>query len=51
MFAGVLFGIYSARLWETRLLGLIVLTLMLSIEAGLTRLVTLHPSHQFPSLI
>jgi cytochrome bd-type quinol oxidase subunit 2 len=51
MFAGVLFGIYNARLWETRLLGLIVLTLMLSVEAILNRQASRHQSRQISSLV
>lgn len=51
MFAGVLLGIYHARLWESRLLGLFVLALMLSIEAILSRLATLRQSRQISSLV
>src|SRR5262245_22839147 len=51
MFVGVLFGIYSARLWETRFLGLFVLTLMLSIEAILNRQAALRQSRQISSLV
>lgn len=51
MFAGVLFGIYSARLGETRLLGLIVLTLMLFIEAVLNRLAAGRQSLEISSLV
>jgi len=51
MFVGVLFGIYSARWGETRLLGLIVLTLMLTIEAVLNRLAALQQSRQISSLV
>lgn len=51
MFVGVLFGIYAARLWETRLLGLFVLTLMLLIEAILNRLSALRQSRQISSLV
>jgi len=51
MFVGILFGIYSARFWETRLLGLTVLTLMLSIEAVLNRLASLRQSLEISSLV
>jgi hypothetical protein len=51
MVAGVLVGIYSARLWETRLLGLIVLTLMLSIEIILNRLASRRQSGEIRSLV
>jgi len=51
MFAGVLFGIYSARFSETRLLGLIVLTLMLSSEAALNRLASHRQSREIASLV
>ncbi|HKF26399.1 MAG TPA: hypothetical protein VKB24_10490 [Candidatus Acidoferrum sp.] len=51
MFAGVLFGIYSARLPETRLLGLFVLALMLSIEAILNRLAAHRQSRQIADLV
>jgi len=51
MFVGVLFGIYSARLWEARFLGLFVLTLMLSIEAILNRQAALRQSRQISSLV
>lgn len=51
MFAGVLSGIYSARLPETRLLGLFVLALMLSIEAILDRLAARRQARQISSLV
>lgn len=37
MTTGVLYGIYSSRLLETRMLGMFVLLLMLSLEFGLNR--------------
>jgi len=37
MVAGVLYGIYSSRLLETRILGMFVLLLMLSLEFALNR--------------
>ena len=51
MTAGVLFGIYSARLWETRLLGLIVLALMLAVELVLNRLCSRRQSLQIQTLV
>jgi hypothetical protein len=51
MFTGVLYGIYSARLLETRLLGLFVLALMLSIEATLNRLAARRQSRQISILV
>ena len=37
MIAGVLYGIWSTALWETRLLGLFILGLMLGLENALNR--------------
>jgi len=37
MITGVLYGIYSSRLLETRILGMFVLLLMLSLEFALNR--------------
>jgi hypothetical protein len=37
MIAGVIYGIYSSRLLETRVLGMFVLLLMLSLEFALNR--------------
>jgi hypothetical protein len=37
MIAGVFYGIAGSRLWETKLLGVFVLTLMLSLEYFLNR--------------
>jgi hypothetical protein len=51
MAAGVLFGIYSAHLWETRLLGLIVLALILSVEIVLNRLSSRRQSLQIQTLV
>jgi hypothetical protein len=51
MTAGVLFGIYSAHLWETRLLGLIVLAFMLSVEINLHRLSSRRQSAEICSLV
>ena len=42
MIAGVLYGISTASLWESRLLGLFVLSLMLSLEFALN----LHASRR-----
>jgi len=51
MFVGIVFGIYSTRLWETRALGLVVLALMLSIEAVLNRMAARRQSRQISSLV
>jgi len=51
MFVGVLFGVYAARFGETRLFGLLVVMLLLSIEATLNRLAGLHQSRQISSLL
>lgn len=51
MFVGVLFGIYTAGLWQTRLLGLFVLALMLSVEAVLNRVAALQQSRHISSLV
>jgi hypothetical protein len=51
MTAGVLFGIYAARFRETRLLGLLVLTLMLSVEIVLNRLADRRQSLQIETLV
>jgi hypothetical protein len=45
------FGIYAAHLWETRLLGLIVLAFMLSVEIILNRLSSRRQSAEICSLV
>jgi pilus assembly protein TadC len=35
MIAGVVYGIFGSRLWETRMLGLFILALMLLLEFAL----------------
>jgi len=49
MIAGVLYGIWSARLLETRLLGIFVLLAMLSLEALLDRIATNRQHHDLAS--
>ena len=51
MTAGVLSGIYSANLWETRVLGLLVLAFMLSVEIILDRLYSRRQSAEIGSLV
>src|SRR5689334_7666322 len=51
MFVGVAIGMYSARLWEARALGLVVLALMLSSEAALNRMAARRQSRQISSLV
>lgn len=51
MTTGVFFGIYSAHLWETRILGLIVLALMLCFEIILNRLASRRQAAEICSLV
>jgi hypothetical protein len=51
MIAGVLYGISKSALWETRLLGLFILTLMLSLEFVLNILATRHQVRELNALL
>ena len=51
MIAGVLYGIFTSRLMETRLLGLFILALMLSLEFVLNRLAARAQAMQIRQLV
>jgi hypothetical protein len=51
MVTGVLYGIYSSRLLETRILGMFVLALMLSLEFALNWRADHHQDREIRSLI
>jgi hypothetical protein len=51
MIAGVLYGISRSTLWETRLLGLFILALMLSLEFVLNVLATRQQLRELNSLL
>jgi len=51
MIAGVGYGIWGSRLWETRVLGLIILALMLSLEFALNRWMGRMQAKQIAKLI
>jgi hypothetical protein len=51
MMAGVAFGILQSRLWETRVLGLIIITLMLSLEFALNRWVARIQARRIAKLV
>jgi L-asparagine transporter-like permease len=51
MIAGVLYGVYSSRLLETRILGLFVLLLMLSLEFALNRRADRRQEREIRALI
>ena len=51
MIAGVGYGIFGSRLWETRVLGLIILALMLSLEFSLNRWMARMQARQIAKLI
>ena len=51
MVAGVVYGISESHLWETRILGLIILALMLSLEFVLNRWMARMQAKQIAKLI
>lgn len=51
MIAGVLYGVYSSRLLETRLLGSFVLLLMLSLEFALNQLADRRQEREIRALV
>jgi hypothetical protein len=51
MIAGVLYGIWPSTLWETRLLGLGILGLMLGLEYALNRRAAQEQSRQLDSIL
>ena len=51
MIAGVLYGIWPSTLWETRLLGLFILGLMLGLEYALNRRAARDQSRQLDSIL
>ena len=51
MIAGVLYGIYSSRLLETRALGMFVLVLMLSLEFALNRRANRRQEREIRALV
>lgn len=51
MIAGVLYGIWSSTLWETRLLGLFILGLMLGLEYFLNRVTAREQSRELDGLL
>jgi len=51
MIVGVSYGIWSSKFWETRLLGLFVLSLMLGLEFALNRLAANQQSREIALLV
>ena len=51
MIAGVLYGISKSTLWETRVLGLFILTLMLSLELVLNFLAARQQARELNALL
>jgi len=51
MIVGVFYGIWSSALWETRALGLFVLTLMLGLEFVLNRVAARKQSRELAQLV
>jgi hypothetical protein len=51
MIAGVLYGIWSSMLWETRLLGVFILGLMLGLEYFLNRVTAREQSRELDRLL
>jgi len=51
MIAGVLYGISGSALWETRILGLFILTLMLSLELALNFFAARQQAREVSALV
>src|SRR5260221_1021954 len=51
LIVGCLVGIYSSRLWETWILGLIVLSLMLSLDSTLNRIASRRQAAEIQLLV
>ena len=51
MIVGVFYGIWSSTLWETRLLGLFILGLMLGLESALNRQAAREQSMQLDTIL
>jgi len=51
MIAGVGYGIFESRLWETRMLGLSILAMMLSLEYALNRWMARTQAKQIAKLV